>query len=54
MKVFVTIKYRDDKEETFTCIDHPSIGDWITIYLENFKRLTIPKDAIASIATEIK
>lgn len=51
MKLEVTIKYRDDGEETYICSDFPYVADWVTIYLEDYKRKTIPREAISSIDT---
>ena len=45
----VTITYRDDKKDTFVCVDLPSISDWIFLYLPDTKRLVLPKEAVKSI-----
>lgn len=52
MQLKITIVFRDDKEEEFICADFPGIGEWITLYLEDFKRVTIPKEAVARIKQE--
>ncbi len=49
MKLKVIFTYRDDKKEEFICADFPNIGDWITLYLEDFKRVQIPREAVAKI-----
>ena len=55
MRYKVVIAYRDDTEETFTCIDAPYVSDWITLYLDTdgFDRFVIPKDAIKNIRYSI-
>ena len=49
MKLKVKIIYRDDKEEIFLCNDFPYVSEWITIYLENWRRKMLPKEAVKSI-----
>lgn len=53
MKIQVTVKYRDDKEEVFDCVDPPSSGDWVVIYKENMERIWIPQTAIARITCKM-
>lgn len=45
----VEVTYRDDTKKVYDCNDFPFVGDWITLYLPNFRRELIPKDAVASI-----
>ena len=54
MKILTKIQYRDDKTKTYSCVDNPAIGQWVTLYLENLKRLHVPSEAIKSIEVTIK
>ncbi len=49
MKLQVTLKYKDDSTGTFDCVDFPSIGEFLTLYLENFERKMIAKEKIDEI-----
>lgn len=49
MKLKVTIEFRDDTTKDFVCNDFPAVGDWITLFFDNFERQIIPKDAVKSL-----
>lgn len=54
MKLKIKITYRDDQVEEYICADFPSLGsDWITLYLENLKRLIIAAPLVHHIEEEI-
>jgi hypothetical protein len=49
----VKIKFRDDNEQVYDCVDFPAFGDrFITLYLEGFVRRTIASEAVFSIETK--
>lgn len=54
MKLLITILYRDDKKEEFHCVDFPSLSKFITLYLEDFKKVYIPDECVARITQEFK
>lgn len=54
MKIIVKIIYRDDKVETFTCVDYPYFGEFVYIYISPIDRIYIPKESIARIESKIK
>ncbi len=54
MKLIVTVTYKDDKKETYECVEFPSTGDFLYLYLTNFKRKFICKDGIARVDSEFK
>jgi len=46
----VKVIYRDDKENTFDCSDHPSIGErYLTLYHDSNMRSYLPQEAIKNI-----
>jgi len=53
MTLEVKIKFRDDTEETYRCVDFPAVGDrFIQLYLEGFERKTISSEAVFHIETK--
>lgn len=50
MKLKVTIEFRDDTKQEFLCNDFPIIGDWITLFFDDFERKMIPKEPVQKIS----
>lgn len=56
MKLRVKVLFKEGYEgaEEFECTDWPSMGDWITLYLANYRQVSFPKDSVSKVESWIE